>query len=146
MTQRPTRTRMIQASSKERHDAVDVAPSGAVDSSRLTATSSDSASSSGTRWSVVQRFVHDGFHYQIRRRPLTEPPSRRLTQREDQVLAHLCEGRSNKAIAYTLGVAPSTVGVLVYRASAKLGARTRRELLSAYVQLKRGREAEEYQG
>ena len=34
-----------------------------------------------------------------------------------------------------LGVAPSTVGVLLFRAAAKLGVKSRRDLLLAYEQL-----------
>jgi DNA-binding NarL/FixJ family response regulator len=38
-------------------------------------------------------------------------------------------GHSNKEIAYELGIAHSTVKVLIFRAGTKLRARTRAELL-----------------
>ncbi len=90
---------------------------------------------SKTKWTVVQAFVRGDFHYQLRRRPAhhTQP---RLTQREEQVLALARDGHSNKSIAYALGLSPSTVGVLLFRAAAKMGARSRRELLLAYARSK----------
>lgn len=38
-------------------------------------------------------------------------------------------GHSNKLIAYELGIAASTVGVLLGRAASRLGVRTRKALL-----------------
>jgi len=86
------------------------------------------------KWTVVKTFVREGHHYQVRRRPLElRGHDADLTKREEQVLACALAGQSNKVIAYTLGVAPSTVGVLLFRAATKLGARSRAELLSAYA-------------
>jgi len=68
------------------------------------------------------------------RRPLEssdEPP--RLTRREEEALFHAFHGCTNKRIAELLGVAPSTVGVLLFRAAAKLGAKSRPDLLAAYA-------------
>lgn len=87
-------------------------------------------------WTVVEEFVRDGYSYQVLRRPLDSLRGHRLTKRQEQVLEHACEGHSNKSIAYALGLSPSTVGVLLYRAAAKLGAKDRFELLSAYLRLK----------
>jgi DNA-binding CsgD family transcriptional regulator len=86
-------------------------------------------------WTVVEEFERDGYSYQVLRRPL-DTLRGRLTKRQEQVLEYACEGHSNKAIAYALGLSPSTVGVLLYRAGAKLGAKTRFELLDAYLRLK----------
>jgi DNA-binding CsgD family transcriptional regulator len=87
-----------------------------------------------TKWTVVKLFVREGHHYQLRRRPLElRGEDANLTKREEQVLACALAGQSNKIIAYNLGVAPSTVGVLLYRAATKLGVRSRAELLSAYA-------------
>ncbi len=54
-----------------------------------------------------------------------------LSARERQVLAYAKLGHHNKLIAYELGIGSSTVRVLLARAAAKLGVRTRRELLHA---------------
>jgi DNA-binding NarL/FixJ family response regulator len=87
------------------------------------------------RWTVLEHFTRDGFVYQLRRRPIELRP--RLTEREEQVVAKLRDGHSNKSIAYALGVAPSTVGVLIFRAATKMGAKSRTELVSAYARLKK---------
>src|SRR4051812_16940977 len=76
------------------------------------------------KWTIVEQFVRDGFQYQVRRRKLdAQTVAPRLTKREEQVLMHARDGSSNKSIAYALGLAPSTVGVLLFRAAAKLGAK-----------------------
>lgn len=59
-------------------------------------------------------------------RPIPE-----LTRRETQVVAFANLGHHNKLIAYELGIAASTVRVLLTRAAAKLGASSRAELLRA---------------
>jgi DNA-binding CsgD family transcriptional regulator len=87
-------------------------------------------------WTVVEEFERDGFSYQVLRRPIDSVRGLRLTKRQEQVLEYVSEGHSNKSIAYALGLSPSTVGVLLYRAAAKLGAKTRFELVAAYLQLK----------
>jgi DNA-binding CsgD family transcriptional regulator len=99
------------------------------------------ASSSGKRrdsgWTVAEQFVREGFTYRLMRRPLElakTPP--RLTKREEDALALACDGHSNKSIAQVLDVSPSTVGVLLFRAAAKLNAKSRSELLSNYEQFK----------
>jgi DNA-binding CsgD family transcriptional regulator len=54
----------------------------------------------------------------------------RLTDRERQVVVHAALGLTNKEIAYTLGISDATVRVLVTRAAARLGVRTRKQLLA----------------
>jgi DNA-binding CsgD family transcriptional regulator len=44
-----------------------------------------------------------------------------LTEREREVLARARDGHTYKEIAYDLGIAASTVRVLVHRAAARLG-------------------------
>jgi DNA-binding CsgD family transcriptional regulator len=89
------------------------------------------------KWTIVKAFVSEGQHYQLRCRPLAlRGHDADLTKREEQVLACAMDGQSNKGIAYALGVAPSTVGVLLFRASTKLGVKSRSELLSAYARRK----------
>ena len=87
-------------------------------------------------WAIVEQFVEHGFRYRLIRRPLERGNDvSRLTKREREVLALALEGHSNKSIAYALGVSPSTIGVLIFRAAAKLGVKSRSELLSAYARL-----------
>lgn len=87
-------------------------------------------------WTVVEQFVRDGYSYRLARRPLRDEGTERLTKREQEALDYALDGLSNKTIAYALGLAPSTVGVLLFRAAAKLGVKSRRELLQAYAQIK----------
>ena len=88
-------------------------------------------------WIVAAQFEQAGFSYRVLRRPLdmsrTAPG---LTKREEDALALACDGHSNKSIAQVLEVSPSTVGVLLFRAAAKLNAKSRSELLSNYEQFK----------
>jgi DNA-binding CsgD family transcriptional regulator len=87
-------------------------------------------------WTVLEEYERDGFYYQVLRRPV-DCALPRLTPREEEVLQHAGGGYSNKSIAYALGLSPSTVGVLLFRAAGKLGAGSRRELLAAYAEWKR---------
>lgn len=81
------------------------------------------------RWSLVDHFERGGRHYLVAQRNDCAPaPVAVLTQREQQVVALAATGHSNKAIAYDLGLATSTVGVLISRALKRLGLRSRREL------------------
>jgi DNA-binding CsgD family transcriptional regulator len=89
------------------------------------------------KWTVVKTFVSEGQHFQLRCRPIElRGHDANLTKREEQVLACALDGQSNKSIAYALGVAPSTVGVLLFRAATKLGVKSRSDLLSAYARRK----------
>jgi DNA-binding NarL/FixJ family response regulator len=78
------------------------------------------------RWSLVDRFDSDGRRYVIAYR---NPPGvldpRRLTPREEGVVALAAIGRSNKEVAAELGVTQSTVGTLLAGALAKLGLASR---------------------
>ncbi|MGD0679425.1 MAG: LuxR C-terminal-related transcriptional regulator [Polyangiaceae bacterium] len=82
------------------------------------------------RWTLVDHFEHGGRRYVLARdnEPHVHEPGV-LSQRERQVVAYATMGRSNKEIAYDLGIAHSTVKVLLFRARAKLGAKNRAELL-----------------
>jgi DNA-binding CsgD family transcriptional regulator len=78
------------------------------------------------RWSVVEHFERDGKRYYLAHR--NEPvlaPDRGLTAREQQVLAYAELGHSNKLIAYSLGLATSTVSTLLTSARSKLGLRVK---------------------
>jgi DNA-binding NarL/FixJ family response regulator len=86
------------------------------------------------RWTLVDQYESGGRRYVLARenapKPLGAP---RLSSRERQVVAMATLGRSNKLIAYELGLAFSTVRVLMARASAKLGATDRADLISRFV-------------
>jgi DNA-binding NarL/FixJ family response regulator len=86
-------------------------------------------------WTVAEKFVRDGFRYRLMRQPIeASEAGPRLAPREEQVLMLACNGDNNKQIAEALGLAASTVGVLLFRAGSKFGVKTRQELLAAYQQ------------
>jgi DNA-binding NarL/FixJ family response regulator len=62
--------------------------------------------------------------------PPTAPPLEHLTPRQRQAVALLGLGRSNKAIAYEMGIAPSTVSTLLSAAARRLSARNTAELIA----------------
>jgi DNA-binding NarL/FixJ family response regulator len=81
------------------------------------------------RWTLLDEFQQGGKRYIVARR--NEPTTaslESLAPRERQALALLALGHSNKLIAYELGIAASTVSVLLHRASTKLGVRSRSDL------------------
>ena len=85
------------------------------------------------RWSLLDRVELDGKRYIVaRENPPGAPGPAALSARERQVLGFAKLGHHNKLIAYELGIASSTVRVLLARAAAKLGVRSRRELLRAF--------------
>lgn len=83
-------------------------------------------------WTVAEQFIREGFYYQLLRRPATAKPRPQLAPREHDVLKLACEGHNNKSIAQQLQVSASTVGVLLFRAAAKLNVASRNDLLRAY--------------
>lgn len=85
------------------------------------------------RWSLVDRFESDGRRYLIARpNPPRPPPIRPLTARERAVVALVALGRSNKLIAYELGLSVGTVGNYVTRAQQKLGMTSRAALIRMF--------------
>jgi DNA-binding NarL/FixJ family response regulator len=60
-----------------------------------------------------------------------------LAPRERDVLALAALGHSNKHIGYTLGIAPNTVATHLSSAMAKLGLRSRREVIAVLGPLAR---------
>lgn len=97
------------------------------------------------RWSLVDEFETSGRHYLIARpnAPRTVP-AKELSERERQVVALAARGRSNKLIAYELGIAPGTVATLLVRASRKLGVSSRARLINEWQ--RREKEAAENGG
>lgn len=64
-----------------------------------------------------------------------EPPAIELTARELQVLGHLAQGASNKAIARSLDITPSTAKFHVASIVAKLGAKGRTDAVAKAMRL-----------
>lgn len=88
------------------------------------------------KWSLVDRLEHDGRRYIVARENEPRAPGpAALSDREKQVLGYAQLGHHNKLIAYELGIAQSTVRVLMSRAMSKLGVRTRAELLQTIQQM-----------
>ena len=86
-----------------------------------------------SRWTLIDRFDRDGKRYvlaQDNRASVLAPAT--LSSRERQVLPSAALGRTNKEIAYELGLAHSTVRVLLFRAAAKLGVSDRKNLLQRF--------------
>jgi DNA-binding CsgD family transcriptional regulator len=76
------------------------------------------------RWSLIDRFERDGRRYVVARRNEPRPSGPlALTLRERQVLGHMMQGDSTKLIAYSLGLAPSTVSAIAGAVRLKLGTR-----------------------
>jgi DNA-binding CsgD family transcriptional regulator len=82
------------------------------------------------RWSLVDQFEQNGQRYIVARQnePIAPGPAL-LSKREREIVGYAQLGHHDKQIAYSLGVSPSTVRVLMGRAKAKLGVRSRKELL-----------------
>lgn len=80
------------------------------------------------RFAVVALREADG------RRVLTvrEAPGAGLSAREQAAVALAAAGRSNKEIGFQLGIAPSTAAGVLAAAAAKVGLRTRRELIALF--------------
>lgn len=82
-------------------------------------------------YSIVDRFESDQRRYvvaHVNGPKLFDP--RGLTAAEGAVAAWAARGHSQKLIAYELGLAQGTVGALLSRAYAKLGVRSRPELIA----------------
>lgn len=88
----------------------------------------------GARWSLLDAFDSDGRRFIIAIENAPEARARRkgLSERELQIMRQVQAGHTDKEIAYELGLAVSTVRVLVHRATRKLGAATRREALARF--------------
>ncbi|CAN5640093.1 hypothetical protein BH09MYX1_BH09MYX1_30040 [soil metagenome] len=84
------------------------------------------------RCSLVDHFESDGKRFLVAVR--NDAPLAGLydmTLRERQVVGFALLGHPNKVIAYELGIATSTVGVLLGRAMKKLGVKNRAALIAA---------------
>jgi DNA-binding CsgD family transcriptional regulator len=82
------------------------------------------------RWTLVDRFDHDGRRFFVAyRNDFPLPDARRLTRREQQVVAFAALGSTSKLIAYELGISVSSVTTALSSAARKLGVRSRAELV-----------------
>jgi DNA-binding CsgD family transcriptional regulator len=82
------------------------------------------------RWSLVDQIEQNGERYIVaRQNEPTAPGPALLSKREKEVVGYAQLGHHDKLIAYELGISASTVRVLFGRAKAKLGVRSRKELL-----------------
>jgi DNA-binding CsgD family transcriptional regulator len=89
------------------------------------------------RWTLVDHYERGGQRYVLARENAPKPlPLAPLSPREQQVVALAALGRTNKLIAYELGLAHSTVRVLMARASVKLGTTTRSDLIARQQSIK----------
>jgi DNA-binding NarL/FixJ family response regulator len=81
------------------------------------------------RWSLVDRFDSDGRRYIVAHAndPQVASPTK-LSERERQVAGYAAMGRSNKLIAYELGLSESTIATHLDSAMIKMGVRSRAEL------------------
>lgn len=82
------------------------------------------------RWSLVDRFERGGRHYLVARRNehgIRDP--RALAPRERTVASLVALGKSNKLIAYELGLAESTIATHLSSAMRKLGVSSRVDLV-----------------
>jgi DNA-binding CsgD family transcriptional regulator len=87
------------------------------------------------RWTLVDRFDSDGRRFVIARvNPWPSAAQAHLTAGEVHVAELVLRGFSNKLIAYELGLSTATVGTHLSRALAKLGVRSRVELLALFPQ------------
>lgn len=78
-------------------------------------------------WSVLAALERHGYRYILAREFMGPGVHPFLTQREREILGRAALGHHNKLIAHDLGIAHSTVRVLLARAASKLGVRTREE-------------------
>jgi DNA-binding CsgD family transcriptional regulator len=88
------------------------------------------------RWSLIDSFEENGRRYIVAHENEPRPPGLdALTKRERQIIGYAALGHDNKVIAYDMGIAHSTVRVLVARAASKLGVRSRDDVITAYRSL-----------
>jgi DNA-binding CsgD family transcriptional regulator len=90
------------------------------------------------RWSLVDHGEADGRRFILaRRNEVGARDPKALAPRERDVLALAALGHSNKHVGYTLGLAPSTVATHLSSAMAKLGLRSRRQVIAVLGPLAR---------
>lgn len=118
----------------EARDALSVA-AARIEEARILPGGPDPANAAGawkglvaTRWKLVDEFERDGKRYVVAQQNTPEVDAE-LSPRERAVVAAAAMGHHDKLIAYDLGVADSTVRVLMFRATRKLRAANRAEAI-----------------
>ena len=87
-------------------------------------------------WSLADHFEGSGRRYYVAvRNPPEVAPVKALTRREAEVVAYLALGTKTQAVAYALGVDEITVRGYLKTALAKLGLRSRAELIEVRAML-----------
>lgn len=87
-----------------------------------------------SEWRIVERTsVGENDYVLLRRVRMPMSEFDKLTAREYEALRHASTGISNKEIAYRMGVMPPTVSVLLGRATRRLGACDRGELVRRFL-------------
>jgi DNA-binding NarL/FixJ family response regulator len=95
------------------------------------------------RWTLVEHFECDGQRYLLARRNDRAVHNLSvLTDRERQVASYAVLGHSSKLIAFELGLADSTVRVLLHRACRKLGVQAPARLADVWPELRNEPERE----
>jgi len=88
------------------------------------------------RWSVIDTLDSNGRRFILAQANAGPRHSmKELTKRERQIVEHAARGLSNKAIAYSLGLAPSTIATHLSAAKKKLGGATRMQLVEMFAML-----------
>jgi DNA-binding NarL/FixJ family response regulator len=83
---------------------------------------------------IIERMRNGGSPVPVREIENTIGPLIRMTERESEMLQLIAQGKSNSEIAAELYLALSSVKTYVSRLRAKLGARTRSELVTLYYE------------
>ncbi|WEO78729.1 response regulator transcription factor [Cryobacterium sp. SO2] len=83
---------------------------------------------------IIERMRTGGHDAQVREIDTASGPLVRMTERESEMLQLIAQGKSNSEIASELYLAQSSVKTYVSRLRAKLGARTRSELVTLYYE------------
>jgi DNA-binding CsgD family transcriptional regulator len=88
------------------------------------------------RWSVLDQIDSDGKHFMLlfENEPEAAAP-RALSRREAQVATYAAQGHANKTIGYELGIGIPTVATHLRNALAKLGLKSRTDLVWLFGRL-----------
>lgn len=125
----PAATKEMRASLRKAVEQIDRARTDAVRTREIDALDLWQGLVRG-RWSLIDRHDSDGRRYYI---AMANPPEgigvRQLTEVEARVIAQVVAGEPNGIIAYSLGVAESTVAGHLRNAMRKLGARSRMDVV-----------------
>ncbi len=84
----------------------------------------------GGKLAVARHYIDDGQEVLVLRHA-----ERPISERERQVIDRLANGTSSKVVGHDLGLSPSTVSTHVTSALAKLGVRTKVELIRLHALL-----------